>query len=131
MKTKVSGFLVVVLLALAGCGAESDPPEFKVLTSDAVVTNALPAIRKVCPGLDKYSAQFSNVRVEQQFRTAILFEVSNSSKIPDAYKAGGHTCFVEIDDEGKNIFIEKMACKSICQDQTTTADGQLKLSLAE
>lgn len=131
MKAKISGFLVIASLALSGCGNESGPAEFKVITNDAVVTNALPAIRKVCPGLDKYAAQFSNVRVEQQFRTAILFEVSSSSKIPDPFKAGGHTCFIEIDADGKNIFIEKKACKSICQDQTTTPDGQLKLSLLQ
>lgn len=131
MKVRFSSLLALVSIVLSGCGVESGPAEFKVLTSDTVVTNALPSIRKACPGLDKYAAQFSNIRVEQQFRTAILFEVSNSSKIPDAYKAGGHTCFIEVDSGGKNIFIEKMACKSICQDQIAPPDGQLKLSLGE
>lgn len=131
MKVRFSGVLTLVILVLSGCGVESGPAEFKVITSDSVVTSALPAIRKVCPGLDKYASQFSNIRVEQQFRTAIVFEVSSSSKIPEAYKAGGHTCFIEVDADGKNIFIEKKACKSVCQDQVTTPDGQLKFSLTE
>ena len=131
MNVRIACLLTLFSLTLSGCGAGSGSTEFKVVTRDSVVTSALPAIRKVCPGLDKYAAQFSNLRVEQQFRTAILFEVSNSSKIPDAYKAGGHTCFIEIDADGNNIFIEKNACKSVCQDQLTTSEGQLKLSLAE
>lgn len=131
MNVRIACLLTLFSLTLSGCGAGSGPTEFKVVTRDSVVTNALPAIRTVCPGLDKYAAHFSNIRVEQQFRTAILFEVSNSSKIPDAYKAGGHTCFIEVDADGNNIFIEKNACKSVCQDQLTTSEGQLKLSLAE
>lgn len=131
MNVRIAGPLVLLAIALSGCGAGSGPAEFKVLTSDALVTTALPAIRKACPGLDKYAPQFSNTRVEQNFRTAILFEVAESSKIPDAYKAGGQTCFIEIDADGKNIFIEKQACKSVCLDQLTTPDGQLKLSLSD
>lgn len=131
MKIKITGLLTFFIFALTGCGGESDSAEFKVITSDSLVTNALPNIRKVCPGLDIYSRQLSNIRVEQLFRTAIIFEVSGSSKIPEAYKAGGQTCFIEIDADGKNIFIEKMACKSVCQDQLMTSEGQMKLSLTK
>lgn len=130
-KTGSSFPLAIVLLGLAGCGSESDHSEFKIKTSDPLIKTALPAIRSVCPGLDKYAPQFSNLRVEQQFRTAITFEVSSSSRIPDAYKAGGHTCFIEVDADGKDIFIEKKACKSVCLDQVSTPDGQLKLSLGD
>ncbi|MDE1531667.1 hypothetical protein PVE90_18325 [Pseudomonas carnis] len=128
-KSGLTCLLAFALLGLAGCGSEPDHSEFKIITSDSLIKTALPAIRRVCPGLDKYAPQFSNLRVEQQFRTAIMFEVSSSSKIPDAYKAGGHTCFIEVDADGKNIFIEKKACKSVCLDQVSTPDGQLKLSL--
>lgn len=128
-KTGLIFLLALALFGLEGCGGESDHPEFRIITSNSLIKTALPAIRGVCPGLDKYAPQFSNLRVEQQFRAAITFEVSNSSKIPDAYKAGGHTCFIEVDDDGKNIFIEKKACQSLCLDKVSTPDGQLKLSL--
>ena len=131
MNVRIAGLVALFSMALSGCGVESGPAEFKVITSDPVVVKALPAIRKACPGLDKYAPLFSNIRVEQNYRSAILFEVAESSKIPDTYKAGGNTCFIEVDADGKNIFIEKQACKSICQDQVTTPDGQLKLSLGE
>lgn len=131
MKVKIAGPLTLIFLALTGCGGDSGPAEFKVITSNSLVTNALPGIRKACPGLDKYAPQLSNIRVEQQFRTVLLFEVSGSKKIPEAYKAGGQTCFIEIDTDGKSIFVEKKACKSVCQDQLTTSEGQLKLSVAK
>lgn len=129
MKVKFACLLTPVIFTLAGCSGEPGSKEFKVITSNRLVTSALPSIRKACPGLDKYSRELSNVRVEQQFRTAILFEVSGSNKIPETYKAGGQTCFIEID--GNSVFIEKTACKSVCKDQLTTSEGQLKLSLAK
>lgn len=119
------------MLYLSGCGKASPPPVFTVATNDELVINTLPAIREACPGLDKYAHSFETIRVESHFRTAILFDVPESTTIPAAYKAGGHTCYVEIDSDGKSIYIEKLACKSICLDQLNTPDGQLKIALSK
>jgi hypothetical protein len=131
MITRVFGLLGLSLLGLSGCGKEVAPSVFAVSSSDQLVIKALPGIRQVCPGLDKYSQTFKNIRVGGDFRTAILFDIPEIARIPDAYNAGGHTCYVEIDSTGKSIFIEKLACKSICLDQLNTPDGQLKIDLPQ
>lgn len=130
MKARILGLLGFSLLVLSGCGKESTAPSvFAVTSDDHLVVKTLPGIRQVCPGLDKYSQTFRNIRVVDNFRTSIIFDVPETARIPDAYKAGGHTCHVEIDSEGKSIFIEKLACKSICLDELKTPDGQLKIDL--
>jgi len=130
MKTRILGLLGLSLLGLSGCGKESSVPSvFAVSSDDQVVIKSLPGVRQVCPGLDKYAQTFRNIRVEDHFRTSIIFDVPETARIPDAYKAGGHTCYVEIDSAGKSIFIEKLACKSICLDQLNAPEGQLKIDL--
>jgi hypothetical protein len=133
MKKWTSPLIAVVLV---GCG-ESQPEQatsvrsvFTVDTKDELVIKALPATRLACPGLDRYASQFEDVRVEQQYRTAIVFYIPENTEIPDVYKAGGNNCFVEIAPDGSDIFVEKMACKSVCLDQVNTPDGQLKIALA-
>jgi nitrous oxide reductase len=119
-------------MTLMGC--DKDQPQsttFTVVTDDPKVNTALPAVRQACPGLDTYSSQFANTRVQQQFRTAIVFDIPDTARLPDAYKAAGHTCYLEIDSAGKTLFIEKQACKSVCLDQLDTPQGQLSLPLAE
>lgn len=128
---KKQAFLAAALL-LTGCGDESAKKEviFKVATQDALVLQTMPAIRHACPGLDRYAADFQAVRVEEQFRTTIAFDVPERNGVPEHYKASGHSCFVEIEKDGSAIFIEKKACKSLCLDRLDVPDGQLKLSLA-
>lgn len=127
---------VLAALLVAGCGdkaAEQPKPSssvFTVQTKDELVLKALPATRLACPGLDKYATQFEDVRVEPLYRTSIVFHVSETAKVPDAYKANGHNCFVEIEGDASAILIEKSACKSICLDEVAVPDGQLKLDLA-
>lgn len=131
MKSRILGVLGFSLLVLSGCGEKATIPEFKVVSDSPLVGKALPAIRQACPGLDKYSQALKNIRVQDNFRTSILFDVTESASIPDAYKVGGHTCYVEIDSTGKSIFIEKLGCKSLCLDQLNTPDGQLKIDLVQ
>lgn len=131
MKKNILGVFGLSLVALSGCEKAVSTSTFSVSSDDPLVMKMLPAVRQACPGLDKYSQFFENVRVEEQFRTSILFDVPESASIPDSYKAGGHTCYIEIDSKGKSIFIEKLACKSICLDQLKTPDGQLKIDLAQ
>ncbi|MBT2294531.1 hypothetical protein [Pseudomonas fluorescens] len=131
MNTRILVLTGLSLLHLTGCGKESPPSVFTVTSNDELVVNTLPAIRDACPGLDKYAQSFENVRVGGHFRTAILFDVPESITIPATYQAGGHTCYIEIDSDGKTIYIEKLACKSICLDQLDTPDGQLKIGLAQ
>ncbi|WP_405119198.1 hypothetical protein [Pseudomonas leptonychotis] len=120
-------FVALAALALVGCGSETSV--FDVTTDDPFINSALPKIRQSCPGLDRYSGQFSNVRVEAGYRTAIVFDIPNSAKLPPLYNAGGHSCFVEIAPDGQGIFIEKDACKSICLDRSQVQEGQLALPL--
>lgn len=123
--------LGLTALALVGCGSESAGSKFSVTTNDTLVANALPAIRQACPGLDKYASQFKAVRVEDNYRTSVVFDIPETAQIPDSYKAGGHSCFVEIDPDGKSIIVEKLACKSVCLDQAETPNGPLKIALIE
>lgn len=129
MKAGIFALPGLALLMLIGCSSETGDSKFTVVTDNKTVMAALPALRSACPGLDKYSGQLSNVRTENNFRTSVVFDVADSNRIPDAYKAGGNTCFVEIDSDGKTIYIEKQACKSLCLDQVQTPTGQLKIAL--
>lgn len=127
--------VALAAFALAGCGeAEQQQTTaalalFTVDTQDELVLKTLPATRLACPGLNRYADRFEKVRVEPQYRTAIAFHIPEQSGIPDAYKAGGHNCFIEIESDGSAVLIEKMACKSVCLDQTEVPEGQLKLPL--
>ncbi|WP_165672235.1 hypothetical protein [Metapseudomonas otitidis] len=114
---------------LYGCDSGNTQTTFGVTADDQLVRKALPSIRQACPGLDKYADQFESVRVENQYRTTVVFDIPDAARIPSAYKAGGHTCFLEIDDKGSTLFIEKLACKSVCLDQVDVPEGQLKLPL--
>ncbi|HHR0444936.1 TPA: hypothetical protein ACSXXW_000935 [Pseudomonas aeruginosa] len=135
---KLRMLLVVTMLMTAGCGneaadAQMATPEriqFKVDTTDSSVLQALPAIRMACPGLDRYSSQFENIRVESLYRTSVVFHIPERASIPKSFMAGGHDCFVEIEPDGKEILIEKTACKSVCLDKKDFTSGQLVLSLA-
>lgn len=126
------GLLVLTVVLLAGCGEEAPKASsvFSVDTQDELVTNTLPAIRQACPGLNKYAGDFQDVRVEEQSRTTIVFHIPERNSIPEAYKADGHNCFVEIENDGRAILIEKAACKSVCLDHLAVPDGQLKLELS-
>lgn len=131
MKKRILETLGFSLLALSACEKAFASSVFSVPSDDPLVMKALPAIRQACPGLDKYSQSFENTRVEDNFRTSILFNIPEQARIPEAYKAGGHTCYIEIDSKGNSIFIEKLACKSVCLDQLTTPKGQLKIDLPQ
>lgn len=131
MKNRSLEVIGFSLLVLSACQSVLASSVFSVSSEDPLIINTLPAIRQACPGLDKYSQAFENIRVEDNFRTSVVFDVQESNTIPEAYKASGHTCYIEVDSKGKNIFIEKLACKSICLDQMKTPDGQLKIDLAQ
>lgn len=120
---------IAVCGMLYGCDTGSTLTTFGVTSDDPLVGKALPGIRQACPGLDKYAGQFESVRVESHYRTAVVFDIPEAARIPDAYKAGGHTCFLEIDGDGSTLYIEKLACKSVCLDQFDVPEGQLKLPL--
>ncbi|MDH1007404.1 hypothetical protein N5J43_00725 [Pseudomonas nicosulfuronedens] len=125
------GVLALTLGVLAACGGEEpkQPAEFSVSTQDELVLTSLPSIRQACPGLDKYAGSFQNARVEPQFRTAIVFDINERNAIPAPYKAGGHSCFIEIEKDGSAILVEKLACKSVCLDRVDVPDGQLRIAL--
>jgi hypothetical protein len=129
MNAKQACVAVSVCVMLYGCDSGSTQATFSVASDDPLVEKALPGIRQACPGLDKYAGQFESVRVESQYRTAVVFDIPDAARLPDAYKAGGNTCFLEVDDKGSALYIEKLACKSVCLDQVDVPEGQLKLPL--
>lgn len=131
MKIRTSNAVSLSLLTLLASPSIFASSTFGVASEDPLVRRTISAIRLACPGLDKYSPAFKNIRVEENFRTSLVFDIQNSSLIPEAYMAGGHTCYVEIDPKGSDIFIEKQACKSVCLDQFKTPSGQLKIGLAQ
>lgn len=127
--------IALVTLSLAGCGdgtpeqLATAPSIFSVDTQDELILKTLSATRLACPGLNKYANAFESIRVEEQYRTAIVFHIPESSSIPDSYKAAGQNCFIEVEYDGSAIFLEKLACKSVCLDTVEVPDGQLKLPL--
>lgn len=125
------GILAGAFGMLAACGGDASKQSavFSVATKDELVRASLPSIRQACPGLDKYAGSFQDVRVEEQFRKTIAFDINERNTIPEPFMASGHSCFVEIEKDGSAILIEKKACKSVCLDQLDVPDGQLKISL--
>jgi hypothetical protein len=129
MKIWSMALVAAAPLVMSGCGAESASTVFTLTSNDPLVSKALPAIRQACPGLDTYASQFKQIRIENNYRTAIVFDIPEAARIPNTYKASGHTCFIEIAPDGSGIFVEKAACKSVCLDQADVPEGQLKLPL--
>ncbi len=122
------GLLVVGGLLLAGCG-DDQSSIFNGESQDALVMKTLPAIRQACPGLDVYSGDFLNLRVQNNHRTTIAFDIPETAKLPPLFGANGHSCFIEISSEGKDIIIDKAPCKSVCLNRSQVPDGQLILPL--
>lgn len=131
MKTLQVLATAMVCAVLSACDSGGLQSKFNVESDDVLVKQVLPEIRQACPGLDKYSGQFESVRVEHNYRTTIAFDIPDAARLPDGYKADGHTCFLEVDDDGSLLLIEKAACKSVCLDQTDVPEGQMKLLLGD
>jgi len=114
-------------LILAGCG--SSDTIFEVPTDNALVKGSLQSIRQVCPGLDAYSSELTNIKVQNNIRTTIAFDIPAPAKMPPAFMAGGQSCFLELGADGKQVIIEKDACKAVCLNRAQVPDGQMVLSL--
>ncbi len=123
------GALLTVTM-LAACSPDTEKTEFRVDTSNALVKSSLPSIRKACPGLDKFASELGAVRIQENLRTTLVFDVPDSAQVPSDYKAAGNTCFIEIEGDGKSAVIEKAACKAICLDRIESPGKQLVLNLA-
>ncbi|MDG9783687.1 hypothetical protein [Metapseudomonas otitidis] len=122
--------LLIGAALLGGCSEEAQQASsFNVVTQNPLVIEALPSIRQACPGMDIYSSELKNVTVQEYYRTTIVFDVPETAKLPPLFRAGGHTCFIEIDSDGKGIFIDKGPCKSICLNRSQVPEGQLALPL--
>lgn len=117
----------LVWLMLAGCGGSESV--FEVSTDNTLVNDLLPKIRQACPGLDAYSSEFVNIRVQDNYRTTIAFDIPQSAKLPPYFMAEGHSCYVEIGGDGAEVFVEKGACKSVCLNRSQVPEGQLVLPL--
>ncbi|EAV6568923.1 TPA: hypothetical protein N3J09_000878 [Salmonella enterica subsp. enterica serovar Panama] len=115
--------LLLLVAALVGCGEPTDKPEdnqqhkFTVSTDNETVNKLLPSIRAALLGLDKYSVQFKNVSVEQNYWLTIKFQIPENANIPKDYMAFGHSCFIEINREGTAVKIPKTPCKSVMLDK--------------
>ena len=89
---------------------------FAVKTDKPLVNEMLPYIKEVCPGLDKYAPQFTDIHIEENRLTTIAFHIPDNAKIPHSYVAQGHNCFIEIEADGTSIVVPKEACQSVCMD---------------
>ncbi|MCT8349584.1 hypothetical protein LGZ99_20885 [Photorhabdus temperata] len=135
--------LIPTIFLLAGCGDETEnsvqiEPEkspasvFSIATDDPTINQLLPTIRKMCPGLDKYADQFTDVTVYENSypsRTTIKFHIDENAKLLNDYMANGNNCFLDIEDNETVLSISKSACQSVCLDQQNVPGGTLELKL--
>ncbi|QST27743.1 hypothetical protein JRC42_19590 [Escherichia albertii] len=126
--------LGVCALLLSGCGDEPDDsaqaehkqepaPVFTAPNADPAVNKLLPAIRHLLPGLDKYSAQFQEIKSTNDFFLTITFKIPDDAKIPNEYAAHGHTCFIYISRDQRSIQVPKEACQSVMLDRDKSLPG--------
>lgn len=96
---------------------------FTVNTDNTLVQKTLPTIRQLCPGLDKYAGEFSDINVDDgyYFRTTLKFHIDENAKIPNEYAAQGNNCFIDINDDS-TVTIHKSACQSVCLDHESSHD---------
>ncbi|WP_052760868.1 MULTISPECIES: hypothetical protein [Photorhabdus] len=135
--------LIPTIFLLAGCGDETEnsvqiesekapAPVFSIATDDPAINQLLPTIRKMCPGLDKYADQFTDITVYENSylsRTTIKFHIDENTKLPNDYIADGNNCFLDIEDNETVLSISKSACQSVCLDQQNVPGGTLELKL--
>ncbi|MCC8420907.1 hypothetical protein [Photorhabdus thracensis] len=135
--------LIPTIFLLVGCGDETENsvqiesekapvPVFSIATDDPAINQLLPTIRKMCPGLDKYADQFTDITVYENSypsRTTIKFHIDENAKLPNDYMANGNNCFLDIEDNETVLSISKSACQSVCLDQQNVPSGTLKLKL--
>ncbi|NDK99460.1 hypothetical protein [Photorhabdus bodei] len=106
--------------------------KFIVKTDNPLVQKLLPTIRKMCPGLDKYADQFTDITVYENSypsRTTIKFHIDENAKLLNDYMANGNNCFLDIEDNETVLSISKSACQSVCLDQQNVPSGTLKLKI--
>lgn len=140
MKKKILFAAILIISALLGCTKEKQ--EFQIVIPQeldnepkAIVMKAWPAVKRACPGLDRYSDMitFDGIETsisagmdkwleetghkEKEGKVTIRFKVSEESKNPTIYRAYGHTCFLEISRNGKYLTIPKEPCASLCLDR--------------
>lgn len=96
-----------------------------------LVVQALPKIKRACPGLDKYANTLKYTGIEDMLdynnlkKVTIVFAVpDNSSDIPNDYMAWGHNCFLDISADGTKLAIAKSACQSVCIDDVIDNSGK-------
>lgn len=122
------GSLLLLISILVGCDESSSvntaphkSTVFAVDTTNATVNKLLPSIRLALPGLDKYSEQFQNISVQQNYWLTIEFHIPDDANLPTDYMAFGHNCFIEINKEGTAIKVPKRPCKAIMLDRNADA----------
>lgn len=120
---------IFILFFLCACSPQKEMqiviPENISHTAKQLIIKSLPKIKRVCPGLNKYSRSLQQAEIiddlNSEFveyrRVTISFKVSDGkSDIPNSYRAWGHTCYMDISPDGKFLTITKDPCKSVFTD---------------
>ena len=81
-----------------------------------------PKIKKKLSGIYKYGDVIQFKGIEESYypvnkRITLNFSIPERSRIPADYKAWGHNCFIDINENGKSISIAKRACQTFFLDK--------------
>lgn len=112
--------LLPIILTLSGCGNSTDSAPntvFQVETDNPTINELLPTIRARLPGLDKYAAEFRNIRVENQHFLTIIFQIPQKTAVPPEYMSQGHTCFIQINEDRTAVHLPKINCLQLMFDR--------------
>lgn len=135
--------LIGVVALVAGCSDSSSPPAPAAAIAVTVPANASPQVKQIveagwpkvlaaCPGFQKYSADLTFVRVEDNLsyapddakRVDVVLKVADRpTTIPAIYRSFGHNCFYSISPDGGQLTIGKEGCASTCVGEQVTAQS--------
>ena len=129
----------LVAFVLFGCGQQQS---FDIAVPDTldpkakqVLQEAWPKVKKACVGLDRHAKALQFEGIQNNYSIAVVFRVpEQSSSIPDRFMAAGHTCYLEVSQDGKQLTVAKEGCKAVCLDRQIqqddpTGQGNLELPL--
>lgn len=104
---------------------------FTVETNDSVINNAIPALRSVFPGLDKYKSDFVNVSNYKQktgWHTLVL-TMTSDSPARVKYNLEQEKCYINISPDGSYARVLNSSCLSFLMDSSNRRGDVFKYHL--
>lgn len=104
---------------------------FTAETNDSVINNAIPALRSVFPGLDKYKSDFvtvTNYKQKTGWHTLAL-TITSDSPARGKYRIAQEKCYINISPDGSYARVLNSSCLSFLKDSDNRGGDSFRYHL--